>query len=61
MSLRKLDSLVWRILPPLTQGGNVVLLLGWRDLVWMFFVTVVAVLVLLYLLDCVCRDEATTD
>jgi hypothetical protein len=51
---------VRRILPSLIHSGNVVLLLGWRNLAWMIVAVVLALLVLLYLIDC-CSDGATTD
>ncbi len=54
-----MESLVRRILPPLTQCGNAALLLGWRNLAWMIVAIVLAMLVLLYLIDCCCADEAT--
>ena len=49
-----------RVVPPMTYGGNVLLLLGWHDLARILVATVLAMLVLLYVLDCLCPVAKTT-
>ena len=61
LTLQMIRKLLQRIFEPVTHGANVTQMFGCKNLALIFFVVVLAMVVLLCLLDCVCPDEAATD